>query len=579
MTNRSGNIFQSSSNSATTNLYFRKLELFTASIPLVLFFLYFWKFAVNAPWFDDVEAFPAFLIDFSKESSISQKLTLLLKPNNEHRILFAKLVTVVQYWFTGAIDYRWLMLIGNLSVVGIFLLIVRVFNRNQLSGWHLVPLSLLLFQPHYHLVSFWAITSLQHQPTAFLVLLSLYCLVKKSWQYFMGSVVLILLATFSMSNGMFGWLAGAVLLFVQSRYKSLLLWAMLMVLAVFLYFWGFSTQGNEAGFTYLRAYPHKIVLAFFTFIGGFLDLLPSQYEPFRFALPIIFGVFMTLGLGTLAWQSLVPRKSNSLTTTWQRLTADELFVVGGLIYLLINALVVSVLRPRFGFGVLVVSNYKLYPTLLISLFYTWWMLRQHATKQKPSQKQLVAFILVTLLANGLAYWRFTPEVENRHRNLLANCFNQRYNQVGLGGMVGTPLANYINKVLTQSINAKHYQYPQAFYTPYQAELRLPATNQKVFPNVSVIDTPAHFAIYNPDFQQDNLSSSTFYWVLQSVQHTYLIATQAAPYEGRNPFKRGRGVVAFVQKPLLYSGDYQIGMLGVMGKQHELKWTNKTLHKP
>lgn len=581
MANRLANIFRSSGDSTARHSSAQKLGLIVAGIPLVLFFIFFWKFAVDAPWFDDVEAFPAFLIDFVKESSLSHKISLLFKPNNEHRILFAKIVTVILHWLTGTIDYRWLMLVGNVCVVGIFLLICRILTRNKLSVWYVLPLSLLLFQPHFHLVSFWAITSLQHQPTAFLVMLSLYCLVKQSWQSFFAATVLIILATFSMSNGMFGWLAGAVVLLLQGRYKSLLLWVTLMAIAVYLYFWGFSTQGNEAGFTYLRAYPHKIILAFFAFIGGFLDLLPSQYEPFRFALPIVFGLLLTIGLAILAWQGLVPSKFTlkNLTTTWQGVSADELFVIGGLVYLIINALAVAILRPRFGFGVLVVSNYKLYPTLLVSFLYTWWILRQHSSTQKPSQKQLIVLIIVTLFTNGLAYWRFMPEVENRHRNLLANCFNQRYNQVGLGGMVGTPLASYINKVLTESINAGHYQYPQAFYTAFGAQLQLPATSPKVISDAHIMETPAHFAIYNPDFQQDNLSSNSFYWVLQSVQHTYLIATQAAPYEGRNPFKRGHGVVAFVQKPLLYSGDYQIGMLSVMDKRHELTWTDKTLHNP
>ncbi|MFN8353741.1 MAG: hypothetical protein U0Y10_04835 [Spirosomataceae bacterium] len=551
-------------------------------IPIALFFTYFGFFAVDAPWFDDFEAFPAFLLDYLQAPSIAEKLRLLFKPNNEHRILFGKLVTVLGYAFSGKLDYRWLMLVGNLCIIGIWWILMRIFERNRLNPWFGLPLVLLLFQPHYHLLTFWAITSLQHQPTAFLVLLSLYCLVKKSPKSFVLSLLLMVIATFSMSNGMFGWVAGCVVLLVQGRYKTLAGWGICMVVAVMLYFHGFTTQGNEAGFTFFKQHPHLTIFAFFAFVGGFLDLIPSHYEPYRFALPIVFGGLLSLFLGIRLWKMLVPSQWSwrNITTRWQQIPADQLFLVGGLIYLILNALVVAILRPRFGFGVLVVSNYKLYPTLFVTLCYALWAL-QVPKRQSLSSSQRLSYTIglgLVLLLNALAYLRFTPEVQNRHRNLVVNCFNQRHNQVGLGGMVNTPLARYIDSVMQQSIRAGHYRFPTNFYTSYETELFQKPSQETSIPALRLIETQENFSVQHLDYQNKNLSDDALYILLKSDKRTFLFYTQAIPYQGRNPFKSQKGVVAFVPRSMLYEGQYQVGLLIVNGSEHELVWTNQRLKK-
>ena len=103
------------------------------SLPILISFAYFFRFAVDSPWFDDVEAIPAFVLDFFRANTWSQKIDLLLKPNNEHRILFTKLMSLLSVGLLGKLNFVFLMLLGNLCVLGIFWLFYKNFKPNNLS--------------------------------------------------------------------------------------------------------------------------------------------------------------------------------------------------------------------------------------------------------------------------------------------------------------------------------------------------------------------------------------------------------------------------------------------------------------
>lgn len=538
-------------------------------VPAFIFFWYFFRYVVDVPWFDDIEAFPGFLLDYLKANGLAEKFQLLIKPNNEHRIVFGKSVLLLIYHLTGQMHFDWMMLIGNLSIVGIFLLLVRAFSKtitNHSDWFYLLPVAFLLFQPHYHLLTFWAITGLQHQPTAFLVLLSLYLLVKVSNTRLLFAAICLLFATFSMSNGMFGWVAGLAILLLQKRFKALAIWTLLMLLAVWLYFRGFTTQGNEAGISYFLHYPHKTILAFFAFIGGIVDFIPSRFEPYRFGLPIIGGVLLFAYLLVWLWQWL-PKTSlfNKKSRDSQSLDSFNYFMIGGLAYLLVNAAVVALLRPRFGFSVLVVSNYKLYPTLFAVMVYLLWV------RRNTTRTMLVVALSMSLLINGLAYWRFTPEVIKRQRNLLTHSFNQAHNQVGLGGMVGTPLKDYIAQTMNQCVEKGLYQYPQSFVSDKELNVK-PLVDASLA--LQIIESPQDFAVIHPTYIENGGKDDGLYIVFRSVQHTYLFYTEPVPYQGRNPFRQGKGYVSFVQKSILYPGDYHIGTLERNHGSYQIRYTNQ-----
>jgi hypothetical protein len=520
-------------------------------IPIVVAFAFFQVYAINTPWFDDIEALPAFVLDYEKAISWSDRLTLLLKPNNEHRILYTKLITLLSLSIFGKINYVFLMFVGNMSIIGILLLYWQVFKSKALSIWYFVPIPFLLFQPHYHLLSYWALTSLQHQPTVFLVTWAMYCLSKRHWQTDLWAVICLSIATASMSNGMFGWIGGLAIICLQGRWRLSIAWLALSILAIWLYFRGFTTQGNEAGILYLKQFPHKTILAFFAFVGGTLDFLPPRLEPYRYILPICMGIILSvwwlrwfyinlfLRLYQIHWKGI-----------WEGLGLDttQLFVIGTFTYLLLNALVVALLRPRFGFSVLVVSNYKLYPTIFLSLGYLAYIMGQKSIfKQVKIATWGVVSICMAVLFNGICYARFLPDIEGRAKGLLAGAYNQEHNGVGLGGMVGTKLHSYIDSVMDKTVHNGVYTYPKTF-----ADIVWRAS--QTVPPFTIEETPTSFNVKINDTVNDT------FLVLKIGNQIYLNPIISIPYQGKNPFKLGKGSISYIQKSMLNKGKYTIGII-------------------
>jgi hypothetical protein len=541
-------------------------------LPVAVLWGYFFWYALDVPWFDDIEAFPGFLLEYLDAPSWQERWALLLKANNEHRIVFGKATLLLIYTLTGKLHFDWMMALGNLCVLGIFALLWRVFRQASLGPAILfLPVGLLLFQPHYHLLTYWAITGLQHQPTVMLVLVAIYLLSKPSPLRFAAAVGSLVIATFSMSNGMFGWVAGMAVLLLQGRFKALGLWSVAAGFAIFLYFSGFSTQGNEAGLTYFVQYPHKTFFAFFAFLGGIADWLPSRLEPYRYVFPIGGGfLLISFLVGVLMQYARQQKWSLRRLLTNPSLDSIDYFLVGAFTYLLVNAAVVALLRPRFGFSVVIVSNYKLYPSLFAGLVYLTWLRVGWARKYFP------ALVVLCLALNVLAYWRFTPEVVSRRRSLLTGSFNQQHSQVGLGGMVGTPLHTYIANVMNRCVARGLYEYPTWLDEPSLrkgiAQAKPLATSERV----QVLPQTSSFTVWHPTFVPTTAKDDGLYVVLVSAQRLLVCPTLPVPYTGRNPFGKAPGYAAFVQKAMLDAGDYRVFVLKKSGKNQDLLLTNQRI---
>ena len=98
-------------------------------LPIGLFYATAVLYSLNIPWFDDIENIPYFLLNWLNADTLSGKLSALFRPNNEHRVVGARLVVLVQQALMGELNFRVLAFVGNLSVLGIFGLLVRNFRK------------------------------------------------------------------------------------------------------------------------------------------------------------------------------------------------------------------------------------------------------------------------------------------------------------------------------------------------------------------------------------------------------------------------------------------------------------------
>jgi hypothetical protein len=121
----------------------RLLGGIAVAVPVVLFWIVWSYYAVNVPKWDD-HALRGFLYDLDEETTFFGKIYQFFRQHNEHRIVFDRLVAFIDYYVTGKLNFRHLMAVGNLSLIGIVLLLMDLFRREGRSAWYVVPVPFLL---------------------------------------------------------------------------------------------------------------------------------------------------------------------------------------------------------------------------------------------------------------------------------------------------------------------------------------------------------------------------------------------------------------------------------------------------
>jgi hypothetical protein len=540
-------------------VWLRRLGPVLVALPIGCYVVLVLTYAVNVPWVDDMDAFLSFILGYSDAKTLADKLDWLLRPNNEHRILTAKLTTLAMRFLTGEVNFRWLIFVALAFLAGTFALFYRVFRSMSLPLLAFAPVCFIFWQPQYYLTSLWALTGLQHEVVVFLTLLAIYLLSGKGRYRFAGAMALQILASLSMSNGLFGWVAGAVVLALASHWRRLGLWVALGVATILFYFHDFqNSQGNGSSVSFFLASPHIVVAAFFTFIGSLFDFVPVNDIFRRSILPTLFGLVLVPTVIWFLWRMNWPLWSR------QRLADPALqqrryFFTGSYAFLFINAAIVAFLRPRFGYGVMLVSNYMIYPALLTSLVYL-----NGLSEFRP--RLVLTRWLWTGLGLGLIVWTISyglhwPQIALRRQMLLTFSFNQKHNDIGLGPNWGSAFAGMVRQVMRETVARGIYHYPTGYFTPYEALLR-PSSTTPVDPKLAlhmrgggydyIVETDVN-ALPNPVGQAAV--------VVQSAERTFLFPSESgfrpsAFYTGRPV----RTIWAEIVNPMLAPGTYRIGLL-------------------
>lgn len=569
--------------------WLRRVSPVLVAFPVVCFLALVLIFADNIPWMDDLQAFIEFLIEFTEADSFSEKLHWLLVPNNEHRIVFAKLTTLFFYKLTGMINFRWLILVGFGCLLALLLVLYRIFRTLRLPILAFLPVTFILFQPQYRLTSFWAITSLQHQAVPMLVFWSVYLLANTNRSAvfsmrFSGAIVLQLLVSFSNSNGLFGWVAGAAVLLVQWRLEGtnylwrLVIWLGLAVLAILLYFHDFANlQGNESSMSFLLKNPHLVFFGFFTFLGGLFDFFPKLGIVVRSILPIAAG--MTL-IAILFWLF----KTTLLPSLWQRnrkpvdikLNHRRYFFVGAYVFLLVNAVVIAVLRPRFGFDVMLISNYMIYPALFVILLYL--NLLSELKHPKLRKQWMVGGISLGVLVWAVMYFYHLPPLGAQKLIRQTSVFNQKHNDLGFGAIIGSDYAAAINKWMDTAEKKGFYSYPEnTFYAPFEQTLLKPNPPADSTFHLLVQESGDAFQMVTRDWPLPaGIDEACI--IVKSDQHTYLFPADNLFFPVQYYLRRRMpNINARVLKSFLYPGAYQIGLITVQKEKADIRFSNQFIN--
>jgi hypothetical protein len=541
------------------------LRIGSMLVPILLWVFVILYYSINLPWYDDFDPFPDFLHKWITDTTFSDRLELLFQPNNEHRMVIGKLVTLTYYWITGQLNFTFLHVAGACFTLGTLAIFWQSFKKSRLDWWYFLPVPFLLFQLQYHLVFLWAICSLQHQCVVFFVSLSMFLLSRNK---FSGAVLAAICATYAMSNGIFVWPAGVVVLLLNFRYKQLAFWCLAAVLAVGFYFYGLSAQGNESSIAFFIKYPHLSVLGFFAFLGGLFDFFPEKTIVIRSALPVLMGFLVMIWIVIWLWRQVTPWLSQ--TFSWPKKIADnnsnagkevkafQIFLLGILTFLLVNALIIGLLRPRFGFFVMIVSNYKMYPALFLIIAYLSFLA---STSRKSLQHRVFQFSLaIGILIWGISIYSYLPAISERHKYLMVNGYNQEHNAFGLGHVPFSKSAAYVDDLMKDMVRRGVYEYPTEVNALAAKTILL---KEDISANAEIVISNRENGLFVDDSASpmSTVNNSGQYAFVRNQEHLYFFKMAPHKYSGRNVFRQyDKGSDVEIPFTTLLPGSYDLGII-------------------
>jgi hypothetical protein len=143
------------------------LFIFLAAVPILIHFYSLQVTLVNFPsWGDDFLFFET--IEHFQSDGFVPFINYLFKPHNQiHVLLFGKVFVLVGFLITGSLNFKTLILLANLLLLGIAYLIYRFLQANKYASWHLIPILCLLFAPHANGDNYHVIGVLQHTGSLF----------------------------------------------------------------------------------------------------------------------------------------------------------------------------------------------------------------------------------------------------------------------------------------------------------------------------------------------------------------------------------------------------------------------------
>jgi hypothetical protein len=561
----------------------RPLTLALLLLPIGAFFVYFFALRYDIPWFDEYESIPDFLQRFLAADSFVGKMEALLKPNNEHRLAYARLVVLGQYLLTGGLNFAGLMLWGNLGMVLIFWLLYSALRRADDPSAHtltprplgdkaligMLPVVLILFTAQNYLLTFTALYTLQYLAIIMLAMLTLYILTTDRLLHFSLALPMSVFSTFSMGNGLLLWPAGAAVLFVQRRWAALGVWLATGAVSGWLYFLGYPVQqGNANGFTYVLEHPVKTLAGFLIFAGSVFDLFPILPVEPRSYLPLVLGFALMVGL--TYWMASVVIRREKATSFF------EVFLLGCLLFVLANIGLIAVFRIRFYFGMVLHSSYRTYSLVLWAIAC---ILLFSRLPDVWRVKVWPGLWLMFLGINVLTYGTYIPEAIERRKHMQAMTFNQRYSDIGLGGTRNTYLARYITNLTKLMHDRGWYDLPNPTITPDEKRLLGSADRSVPTEPLQITQRPDYIVVDNHDANYQLGINMATYLVLKSDKHTYLVLAARIRPQGRRFWRVMPGFTAAMPTAIVQPGRYRIGLFRTYPDHTQTQFTDRFVDVP
>jgi hypothetical protein len=399
----------------------RFLPFLISFLFIVCYFASILANSVNVPNGDDLYCLLLFTQHFQDAPSWAGRIHLLLQQWVEHRIVFSKLSALLSYILNGGqVNFITIILIGNAFLIGFFALFRKFLKQLKMSGYYLLPILPILFNPIMYEANLWAGAATVYMPVCFMGLLVVHLLTSEARYGIYGALAIALLATFSFGNGMLSFPAGILVILMLRKYRQLWVWIPVMILGIAFYFQDFFilSATNAFGVAGHFQKPVYLIYNFFGFVGGLLDHTQDSNSPIHMAnIPgICFGILLTVMVCFGVWRTFREKWSDSLD---YRLRVRWL---GMAAFVGVTALLIAYSRTNGESINTLSSRYKIFSMMAVLLVYL-------AALIYLRQKAVVAWVagILALCMLGLSYYSSYEKFVNFKSYMLAGQYNYNVN--------------------------------------------------------------------------------------------------------------------------------------------------------
>lgn len=346
-----------------------------------IFFYAVFTFSYNFPFYDDFENILLFAENFSKSNSAEERFVLLFKQNFDHRVLFARLLTISMYLVTGEINIDGLIVLGDLTLIGTALIFYQYHAAKKMSLLVFFSSICLLFQvQHYEDSISWATCALQHAPVIFLSLLSFHLALNRKNLYLSGLVAVFSL--FTSANGLCSIVLWLVIAAVQTNsLKKILLPGAVVTLITVVHLFTLKVHSGS-----IIQHMTSDVCTKFSLLLSFAGLIADVNILDNITPSIVLGTLFLLPLPIIVIKIIAGKSSEITTLQW-------LCATGIMMLLFTGFLIIFARGDNSDFLGYRMDRYKIYaayfPLLAIGFFDEYWSI--------PGMRKPVC-ILITMLS-------------------------------------------------------------------------------------------------------------------------------------------------------------------------------------
>jgi hypothetical protein len=262
-------------------------------IPAAIHFFLLNKFVVNFPsWGDDI-IYLDLIEKFDKISWPERLANIFDFHSYIHRIAFSRTLLLLYFKIIGTINFKAIILLANLQWFAILWVIYKYLNREQLSNWYLVGVSILLFSVNGNLDNYGIIGVLQHLSSILFMVTISYGLVYKP--NYIWPLIMTLLYPFVITEGLVFilWVL-CYLYFTKSKFR--VTFTILFTLIFVFYFHNYEGDHSNISKT---DNLEKIYL----FVKGILVYLGSSLKH-NVSIAWIIGLCIIAYCGQFLWQTI-----------------------------------------------------------------------------------------------------------------------------------------------------------------------------------------------------------------------------------------------------------------------------------